>query len=103
LVNYILWNVGFRVHLITPTRTSVEKELPSKKLDCSQFQAYLTDRQWQVFSLKVEYELRVTEIARRLRIDRKTVDEHYAAAQKKLAFAKSADKRARRRAKLGEY
>jgi len=60
--------------------------------------AKLTDRQREVLSLKYEYGLSVSEIARRLGLHRKTVDEHIARAIFKLKSAKGAEYSAMRRA-----
>ena len=69
-------------------RSSYPKRLPKlpAKNDLSEWldAANLTERQREVISLKFEYELGVSEIARRLGISRKTVDEHLEAAKKKV-------------------
>jgi DNA-binding CsgD family transcriptional regulator len=68
--------------------------VPAKKVDLSEYldQADLTDRQRECISLKFEYGLTVTEIAERLGLTRKTVDEHIEAANRKLRLTKIKDK-----------
>ncbi len=56
--------------------------------------AKLTEIQHEVISLRLEYGLPVSAIAKRLSKSRKTIDEHIAAAQKKIEYAGSAEKRA---------
>lgn len=65
------------------------KKLVSKKRDLSNYlePANLTDRQHECISLFLEYGLRKSEIARRLDIDRKTLDEHLSAARKRIDMA----------------
>jgi len=60
--------------------------LGGKKQDLSQYldSAKLTQRQHECMSLHFEYALKLTEIAHRLGIDRKTVEEHLALARAKL-------------------
>ncbi len=60
--------------------------LGPKKQDLSQYldSAKLTQRQHECMSLHFEYGLKLTEIANRLGIDRKTVEEHLALAKAKL-------------------
>ncbi len=58
--------------------------LGKKKHDLHLESAKLTDRQHDCLSMKLEYELPVTQIASRLNIDRKTIDEHLKAAHKRL-------------------
>ncbi len=60
--------------------------LGPKKQDLSQYldSAKLTQRQHECMSLCFEYDLKLTEIAHRLGIDRKTVEEHLALAKAKL-------------------
>jgi DNA-binding CsgD family transcriptional regulator len=64
-------------------------KLPAKKANLSKYiaGAGLTDRQCECFSLKFEYGLRVSEIVSRLRISRKTVDEHIAAAKRRIGWS----------------
>jgi DNA-binding CsgD family transcriptional regulator len=78
-------------------------KLPPKKNDLSRYLegANLTPKQYECASLKWEYEIPVTEIARRQHITRKTVDEHLAAAHKKMDTSRSSEKRARDKAKSG--
>jgi hypothetical protein len=60
--------------------------------------AGLTERQRDCLSMKYEYELPITEIARRLNLDRKTVQEHIVAGGRRLARDSQWQKRAKRRA-----
>jgi DNA-binding CsgD family transcriptional regulator len=78
-------------------------KFPTKINDLSRYLegANLTPKQYECASLKWEYELPVTEIARRQRITRKTVDEHLAAANKKMETSRSGEKHARDKAKSG--
>jgi DNA-directed RNA polymerase specialized sigma24 family protein len=69
-----------------------------RKRDLSQYMDRLTEKQHLAFSLRFEYELRLSEIASRMGINRKTADEHIKAAQKKVEQARSSDKRKARRA-----
>jgi DNA-binding CsgD family transcriptional regulator len=57
-----------------------------KKQDLSRYLdiAGLTDKQYQCASLRWEYSLSVSEIARKLRISRATVSQHIAYAQRKM-------------------
>jgi len=58
----------------------------SKKIDLSRYldTASLTEKQYRSASLKWEYGLSVSEIARELNRTRKTVDQHISAAQSKM-------------------
>jgi DNA-binding CsgD family transcriptional regulator len=58
----------------------------AKKHDLSRYLdvAHLTDRQYQCSSLKWEFELSVSEIARKLELHRTTVDQHIHSAQAKM-------------------
>jgi DNA-binding CsgD family transcriptional regulator len=58
----------------------------TKKHDLSRYfdSAKLTERQYQCASLRWEYELSVSAIARELHLSRKTVDQHLSAVQKKM-------------------
>lgn len=78
-------------------------KLPPKKNDLSRYLegANLTPKQYVCASLKWEYGFPVTEIARHQHITRKTVDEHLAAARKKMDTSRSSEKRARDKAKSG--
>ena len=78
----------------------VEK-LPVKKSDMTRYfdAAKLTEKQREVASLAWERGLTVTEIARRIRKHRTTVDESLAAAKKKIDQAESNERSARERAK----
>jgi hypothetical protein len=74
--------------------------LPPKKHDMSNFLdgAKLTDAQREVAILAWEYELSVSEIARRLGKHRASIEERLSAAQKKVNEAQSSQKHAMRRA-----
>ena len=75
--------------------------LGPKKANLSRYMDGLTEKQREVFSLKYEYSLPVTEIASRLGIDRSTVYEHIEAADKKIREAGSNEKSKANRAKRG--
>lgn len=79
---------------VSSNRT-VTRKLPPKTSDLSEYfdQAKLTDKQREAISLKFEYDLPVAEIARRLGIGRKTVDEHIEAAKKKIDVARHRQKK----------
>jgi len=81
--------------------SEVEK-LPRRRNDLSEWldRAALTDRQRECLSLKFEYELSQTRIARYLGIDRKTVDEHIEAGKKKLDVGRIREKNRKNRAKV---
>jgi hypothetical protein len=68
---------------------SDKSKLPAKTTDLSKYMdgARLTDRQWECFSLKFEYGLRVSAIVNRLGLSRKTVDEHIAAAKRRIGWS----------------
>lgn len=70
------------------------KKLPPKKTNLSNYfdQAGLTDRQHECASLKHEYGLTVTEIAERLGLSRKTVDEHLAAAEYRIESSRAKER-----------
>jgi DNA-binding CsgD family transcriptional regulator len=78
-------------------RQMVEKSAPKtpklgqKKQDLSRYldSADMTERQYECLSLRLEYGMRKSHIARRLGIDRKTLDEHIAAGERKIAHAKN--------------
>src|SRR5712692_8950253 len=55
-----------------------------RKADLSRYMDNLTEKQRLAFSLKHEYGLGPTEIAARMGIDRKTLREHFDAANKKI-------------------
>lgn len=75
--------------------------LHRKKANYSKYMDGLTEKHQQVFSLRYEYGLTVTEIASRLGIDRSTVYEHIGAIDKKLQQFASSKKRIATRAKGG--
>lgn len=70
-----------------------------RKADYSRFMRNLTDKQQLAFSLKYEYELKLTEIASRMGVDRKTAYGHIQAANMKIDWNQSAEKRKANRAK----
>jgi len=74
--------------------------LGKKKTNMSEYfdSAALTDRQRDCLSMKWEYELSVTETARRLDITRKTVDEHIAAGKMRMDRNEKWKQRIKRRA-----
>ena len=74
--------------------------LVQKKQDLSRYldSSMLTDRQRDCLSLKLEYGLGVSEIARRIGITRKTVDEHIKAGGMALERECNAEKNAKKRA-----
>ena len=67
------------------------KNLPPQKADFSNYfdAARLTEKQRECASLRWEYALSVSEIARRLGKDRKTVQDLLAATKKKMSIAKN--------------
>jgi predicted DNA-binding protein (UPF0251 family) len=78
-------------------------KLPQKKVNLSEYLegARLTDKQHQCASWRLEYGLPVAEIARRLGITRRTVDEHIAAATRKMEEARARTKHLKGKAKSG--
>jgi len=73
-----------------------------RKHDLSQYSHYmdtLTEKQRLAFSLKIEYELKLSKIASRMGINRKTADEHIKAAEKKINQARSNEKHKANRTK----
>lgn len=74
--------------------------LPVKKMDFGRWMdgAALTPKQRECFSLKMEYQLSVSEISRRLEISRPVVDKHIAAATQKIDRARANDSTARKAA-----
>jgi DNA-directed RNA polymerase specialized sigma24 family protein len=73
--------------------------LGQKKADLSRYMLDMTDKQRLAFSLKYEYELRLTEIASRMGIDRTTAREHLDAANKRLEQNRAFEKRKANRSK----
>jgi len=72
-----------------PQTSSVSESSPvrrMKRVDLSRYLdgANLTEKQHQCASLKWEYGLSISQIAKELAIHRKTVDEHIQSAQKKM-------------------
>jgi DNA-binding NarL/FixJ family response regulator len=66
-------------------------KLPAKpKQDLSEMfdGAHLTEKQREVISLRLEYGINFSKIASRLGLSRKTVFEHYKAAERKLQDAR---------------
>jgi predicted DNA-binding protein (UPF0251 family) len=80
------------------------EELPEKQVDLSRYldDSNLTEIQREVMSLIDEYKLSVSKVARRMDKNRKTIDEHYAAAKRKVEWALT-NQRARNRASKSEY
>jgi DNA-binding CsgD family transcriptional regulator len=70
-----------------------------RKADLSKYTHGMTERQQMAFSLKYEYELGPTEIASRMGLDRKTVNEHIEAANKKIKLNRASEIRKVNRAK----
>lgn len=70
------------------------EKLPPKRQDSLRFfeNANLTERQKQCASLRWEYGLRITDIARRLGLHRKTVQEHLARANAKMKWRETPSK-----------
>lgn len=75
------------------------ERLGPKKADFSRYMHNMTEKQQLAFSLKYEYGLGPTEIASRMGIDRKTLHEHLAAANKKIDEDRSLEKRKINRSK----
>lgn len=73
--------------------------LGPKVTDLSEYMLGLTERQYMAFSLKNEFELKLSEIASRMGLARKTVSEHLYLADKKINQAYSGDRRKAIRAK----
>ncbi len=69
--------------------------LPPKQQNLSSYLglATLTERQHECFSLRFEYGLAVSDIARRLEVSRKVVHEHIKAANNKLQSAQASERR----------
>lgn len=70
-----------------------------KVADLSHYTNILTDKQQIAFSLKREYGLRLSEVASRMGLDRKTAYEHIKAADRKINQAFSSERRKARRAR----
>jgi DNA-binding CsgD family transcriptional regulator len=77
-----------------PRAPGKQNELPEKKEDFSRYMdgANLTDRQRDCFSLKFEYGLTFTAVAERLGIHRTTVEEHIAAAKRRIQISTANDR-----------
>lgn len=78
-----------------------EGKIPRKISDFGKWmdEADLTDRQRTCFSYKLEHDLSVSEIARRLKISRAVVQEHIHAANRKIDQTRSNQNSARKTAK----
>jgi len=63
------------------------------KTDLSRYKHGLTEKQQLAFSLKYEYGLKLSEIASRMELDRKTAYEHIKAATRKIDQVRSSEKR----------
>lgn len=74
--------------------------LPRKKRDLSRLldSVSLTEPQRDCYSLRLEYELTISEIARRRGVDRKVVRKHIAAAKRRIDGERAHEQRARKRA-----
>jgi hypothetical protein len=70
-----------------------------RKADLSHYMHNLTEKQQLAFSLKFEYGLRLTDIASRMGLDRKTAYEHIEAAKRKIDQVRSSEKGKDHRAK----
>jgi DNA-binding CsgD family transcriptional regulator len=88
-----------------PTQSAHEKpkapkKLPPKRQDYSEHfdRVRLTEKQREVVSLILEHGLKVSEIASRLGLSRKTVYDHYHAAKRKLDIARTLQSSAQKRA-----
>ena len=70
----------------------------AKKSDLSRYlnEAFLTERQYECASLRWEYGLSVSEIARELKLHRTTIDQHIEAVQAKMRSAGLHEKMRRR-------
>lgn len=97
---YIHAKFGIRPEAV-PGGRFIRVPLPAKQHDLSRHfdGVKLTDRQREIMSLRLEHGLPFAQIARRLGLHRRTVDEHYQRGQNKLNAARGADSRARVRAK----
>jgi DNA-directed RNA polymerase specialized sigma24 family protein len=75
-------------------RPSKKDKLPAKTIDLSRYldQAQLTDRQRECFSLRFEYEMKLSAIAKWLGLSRKTIDEHIAAARRRMDWSEIKEK-----------
>jgi len=73
--------------------------LGPKVTDLSEYMLGLTERQYMAFSLKNEFEVKPSEIAARMGLDRKTAYEHLNAANRRIEQTLSNDKRKALRAK----
>jgi DNA-binding MarR family transcriptional regulator len=62
----------------------VDAERFNSKVNRYMSQYGLTQQQARVMVLKFEFDLNISDIARYLNLSRKTVDEHYAAADKRM-------------------
>jgi hypothetical protein len=73
--------------------------LGPKKTDLSRYMHNMTEKQQMAFSLKYEYECKLAEIASRMGVDRKTAYDHIQAANMKIEWDHSSEKRKASRAK----
>jgi sigma-70-like protein len=73
--------------------------LGPKKTDLSRYMHNMTEKQQMAFSLKYEYELKLADIASRMGVDRKTAYEHFQAANMKIDWDHSSERRKANRAK----
>jgi DNA-binding NarL/FixJ family response regulator len=77
-------------------------EPPAKGTDLSSYfdPANLTDAQHEVLSLRLEYGMSISAIARRFKRHRKTIQEILTAGETKIQQAGASEKRAKQRAKV---
>jgi len=71
--------------------------LPHKEIDLSMYMDRLTERQRMAYSLRKEYQLRLSEVADRMGVNRKTAYEYIESADSKIQQAYSNEKRKSRR------
>jgi hypothetical protein len=71
--------------------------LGKKVSDLSKYMDGLTEKQQLALSLRLEYRLSLTEVASRMRVNRKTAYEHFMAARRNIDQIVSNDKRAKNR------
>lgn len=83
------------------TKSNAPEKLLAKKNNLSRYLSLeaveLTDIQREVISLRLEHALPVAEIARRLGKNRKTIQEHLLAAQRRIEHARGFEGRAAKR------
>jgi DNA-binding CsgD family transcriptional regulator len=89
-------------HSSNQEQSHEKTRLGPKKQDLSRYldSADLTARQRECISLRLEYGLRKTAIAQRLGINRKTLDEHISAAERKFEVQTAKDRAAKNLGKV---